>query len=757
MTVTAAPGFASQPVSWPPQSWPESSPAFNPPGRPRSFAGLEAEARDGLQRLLADVAPIASLDVILGTGSQGGYVLVYNRSMQNLERPFRAMGTLPAWDRLVNVAPAALSTQVPLHHLLDFEASGGLPPTGPSAGAIAACVRVPEAGEFGFYLRLATLSHPPGQAVLSRIKDLTQSLAWKAAPLVECELGRRRNELVEYVHELMLPALLASSRPRLMDYLSEVLEAIFGFGRIYVGLMQEGEDALKTEVRQGFESALVPFSIPLGDASDGLDRLIDAGRILYAGREAAPLPGLRHWGGQATARRAVLAPLKVGLRPLGLIYADRPRAEDAFVFPEAFQIFVRLAGAAIENLRQRAEVEQRAETDSLTGLYNRAFLDRILEVEIPRVRRYNSPISLLMIDLCDFKKTNDAYGHLFGDLILREAAGLIRSHVREPDIVVRWGGDEFVVLMVNTSSDQARPVRDRIDRAFRERNRAQTDERMIIDISMGLRSADASTIATLLPDADRSMYRHKAERRKRQVLEALLGLPGSRSDAVDFVIANLLANLDKREPFYPDHARRVAYLALFLASSLNLGPTEWRAIALAALLHDLGKASLPAELLQRPGPLNPAEYKAVQRHAILGEEFLQDIPHLEEVRPLIRHHHERYDGLTTGPFPGYPHGLLGQTIPLGARVLKLADSLDAILSARPYRPARSLERALEILSAEAGASFDPELVPLLLQSTEWRAARSAPRAAADLYQRLVRQAEDAEIDFPAVVGAFQPA
>src|SRR6185295_16427227 len=149
-------------------------------------------------------------------------------------------------------------------------------------------------------------------------------------------------------------------------------------------------------------------------------------------------------------------------------------------------------------------------------------LDKILEIEVPRVKRYNTPISLLMIDLVDFKHINDHYGHQFGDFILRETANLLLAAVRRGDVVVRFGGDEFVVLMVNTSQDQAMLVRERVERAFIERNRMQTSDSTAIHISMGLRSAGADDIDGLLHEADMAMYAHKSRQTRRHLLEALI-------------------------------------------------------------------------------------------------------------------------------------------------------------------------------------------------------------------------------------------
>lgn len=335
------------------------------------------------------------------------------------------------------------------------------------------------------------------------------------------------------------------------------------------------------------------------------------------------------------------------------------------------------------------------------------------------MKRYSRPLSLMMVDLCDFKRINDQHGHVFGDLMLRETAQILRNNVREPDIVVRFGGDEFVILLPNTHLDQALIARRRIERAIDERNQNHKDPSSYIALSIGLKTADSANIHRLLEDADQQMYQQKNERTKSRIVEVLLGLPGHSSDLLDNVITSLLTSLKKREPFYGGHSQRVAFLCLVMARDLQLPEMDIRSILLAALLHDVGKVSLPGEILRRPGPLDPAEREAIQAHPSIGEEFFRGLQYMEDARPIIRHHHERWDGLREGNYPAYPDGLRGEDIPLGARILKIADSMDAMLSERPYKSAQSRDEVCAELRRERGRAFDPKLVDLMVNDTPW--------------------------------------
>ena len=553
------------------------------------------------------------------------------------------------------------------------------------------------------------------------LRLLAESVRKAVLRLLRLEELDRQNEQMRRLHEQMHRAMILTERQALLGIFTSVLGRQFRLPRSYIALVQHESGMLRGEVNTGFDHPLRTRAAPVTEGGNRLVAAMLGGEVQVL--EEDPHLHLASFLGDETmldpAERGVLVPLNIGLKHLGIIYADQPRHDGSPLYKPVLEIFARLAAAALENMGLRARAELRAETDPLTGLRNRYFLDRVLELEIPRVRRYNTPLSLLMIDLCDFKRTNDAYGHLFGDYILRETASLIQANVRAHDMVVRYGGDEFVVLMVNTNQDQADLVRGRIERAFIERNRHQRDEKMMISISVGLRSADASSIENLIHDADQAMYVQKARQKRRQLIGALLEDNLERIENTDRVVGSLCNMLWRKAPYYPEHGRRVAHLALKIGVSLGLPEDELETLALAGLLHDIGKGSLPAEILQKPGPLSPAEIEAMRHHPELGEQFFQGLDHLEPVRPMIRSHHERFDSSVEGPFPSYPDALAADWIPLGARILRLAEMADTMLSDRPYRPALGVEVAEREMRAESGKALDPRLVAILLEDPRW--------------------------------------
>jgi HD-GYP domain-containing protein (c-di-GMP phosphodiesterase class II) len=186
--------------------------------------------------------------------------------------------------------------------------------------------------------------------------------------------------------------------------------------------------------------------------------------------------------------------------------------------------------------------------------------------------------------------------------------------------------------------------------------------------------------------------------------------------------------LYKKAPYYSGHGLRMAALVSQLGRRLGLAGDDLETLVLAALLHGIGKVSLPAEILVKPDELSEAEQHAMRNHVQIGEELFEGLDHLEPLRPILRAHHERYDGNRhAATFPSYPDGIAGERIPLGARVLKLAEALDAIVTDRPWRQARPADEAVAILRAESGRSFDPRLVRILLADEEWRLAVEDPQ------------------------------
>lgn len=364
-----------------------------------------------------------------------------------------------------------------------------------------------------------------------------------------------------------------------------------------------------------------------------------------------------------------------------------------------------------------ARLQALATTDPLTGLANHRALVAALEHELARAYRYRHECSILFLDIDHFKALNDSYGHAVGDSVLRDFAKLLEQQIREIDVPGRWGGEEFLVILPETGEQEARLISERARSAVAA-HAFTMGGGMSLTCSIGIATfpGDARERDGLVTCADQAMYAAKKLGRN-QVRSAsdpaTLALSksveqGSREDvALSGIVEALNALVEAHDRYTGQHTRRVAALATRLALALDLDATEARMIGLAGRLHDIGKIGISDAVLQKPERLNEQEYASMQEHTIVGADIISRIPSLRALVPVIRAHHERWDG------SGYPDGLAGTAIPLGARIVAVADAYDAIVTERHYQPARDTSSALNELRRCAGTQFDPAITRAL--------------------------------------------
>ncbi len=344
----------------------------------------------------------------------------------------------------------------------------------------------------------------------------------------------------------------------------------------------------------------------------------------------------------------------------------------------------RMALAFLENQRTLSQSHAEARTDSLTGLRNRRSLLADLEVQLA-LSTPASPRALLLFDLDGFKEYNDAFGHPAGDGLLVRLAARLADAVGTSGHAYRLGGDEFCVL-VSPDRDGIDAIRTSCSAALYERG-----EGFEVTSSFGVVSLpeEADTPTQALQLADRRMYARKGGRRMSA---------GRQSRDV------LLRTLSERRPDLQLRLRDIGELALTVGRELQMGPEALDEVARAAELHDVGKIAVPDAILDKPGSLDPVEWGFMRRHPLIGERILLAAPALRPVARLVRSSHERWDGT------GYPDGLCGDEIPLGARVVAVCDAFDAMTTERPYREPVSEPEALAELRRCAGSQFDPMVV-----------------------------------------------
>jgi diguanylate cyclase (GGDEF)-like protein/putative nucleotidyltransferase with HDIG domain len=327
----------------------------------------------------------------------------------------------------------------------------------------------------------------------------------------------------------------------------------------------------------------------------------------------------------------------------------------------------------------------------------------------------------VMFDLDDFKASNEEFGHVDGDQLLCWLAEHISSSIRDVDTVARYGGDEFVLVLPETSGEAAGLVAERIRQAIEKgalRKTALNAPACTISAGVASVSEDIKTRHALLLSADIALYHAKQEGKNQVAVytpEMNKGYRTSPSrlktllvDESFEAIEALSAAVDAKDSNTQGHSEAVTAYAVALARRLGLSESELENVRAAALLHDIGKIGMPDAILKKPGALEQGEWEVVESHTEVGSHILEKIQQLKAIIPGVRHHHERFDGM------GYPTGLQGAQIPLTARIIALADSFDAMVSDRSYRKAMSKQQAMEEIERCAGTQFDPQLVKLFI-------------------------------------------
>lgn len=326
--------------------------------------------------------------------------------------------------------------------------------------------------------------------------------------------------------------------------------------------------------------------------------------------------------------------------------------------------------------------------DSLTGLYNRRYIEEMM-VRLDAEEHY--PVSVIMADVNGLKITNDVFGHKAGDALLKNVADLMRKCCRETDFIARLGGDEFVILMPETSLESAEVIIQRI-----KDTHIAIEGNLSLSLSLGCAYKDTaeSSIQAAMQKAEEYMYQQK-----------LLDGKSYRNS----IISTLLATLYEKSNETEEHSKRLETYCHEIGRKLQLSSKEMDELSLLALLHDIGKVSINPNILQKPGTLTSIEWEEMKRHPEIGYRIAQATPELAVIADLILSHHERWDG------EGYPRRLKEEEIPFACRILSVVDAFDAMTNDRIYRQAMSPQEALVEIIINAGKQFDPQVANLLIE------------------------------------------
>jgi diguanylate cyclase (GGDEF)-like protein len=486
------------------------------------------------------------------------------------------------------------------------------------------------------------------------------------------------------------------------------------------------------------------------------------------------------------SKSSIALPINYADQLLGVLYVESAEIQE---FSDEEILLLRtladLLAGALHNAQTFQKAQEQAITDGLTGLKTHRFFMEALAAEWKRATRAGRGFSLVLIDLDRFKFVNDFHGHLAGDAVLQRIARVLEQNCRRSDVVSRYGGDEFVVMMPETNLDQALQLAGKLrycienEPLLREKN---------ITGSFGLSAfpLHGSTPQELIQAADSAMYisKHQGGNRvstleqaeaaegkhwKRDVLEAYLGVTlkrlfstgpeayaeiyrrleqfassvkqnpeaahanghGQVVSGLPFAVIEMLTSLalavDGKDHFTQGHSPKVSNYAVALARGLAdahgnalLNEAQIEEIRVGGLLHDVGKVGIPEVILNKGVALSSDEWEVVKTHAALGARIFEPLGAGRDLQLMIRHHHEYFDG------SGYPDRLAGEAIPLGARIIAIADAFDTILSERTYKRARTFDEGLKEIERCAGAQFDPHLVAAFLRVMRLRPLDEAP-------------------------------
>lgn len=332
--------------------------------------------------------------------------------------------------------------------------------------------------------------------------------------------------------------------------------------------------------------------------------------------------------------------------------------------------------------------------DSLTNLYNRSYLEN-------KIQKLNKsdllPVAIIMADLNGLKLVNDTYGHAEGDKLLEKMADILKNSCRNDDLVARWGGDEFVIILPASDCSTVEKIVKRINKKIADQYLEFEDgSKLPLSAALGyeVKKHEFEDILDILDEAENKMYKNKlieSKSIKSNILNTLLKTLSEKSQETSF------------------HSNRMAELAEKIAEEINLSQSEINRLNLAAKLHDIGKTVIPERILNKKGKLTESEWREIKDHPAVGHRILNATEEFSHISDAVLSHHEKWDG------SGYPRGLKGEEIPLLARIIAIVDAYDVMTNNQIYKDKKSKEKALEEIKNNAGSQFDPELSELFIE------------------------------------------
>lgn len=412
-----------------------------------------------------------------------------------------------------------------------------------------------------------------------------------------------------------------------------------------------------------------------------------------------------------------------------LLPGKEKKASYSYLELSFLQTISSIASIALKNASLYERVFREARIDSLTGVYNyRYFIEKVNEEFEANGRNC---LSLLYLDLDDFKLFNQLYGTAEGDAALRDVAALIVRLTGESGTVFRHSGKVFAVLLPGQDAREAKAFASSISTQVARLaiNRDKSTKPLSVSGGICVAPYAASSAKELIENTDLAVYNAKRKgknniaifrphrpsddvsiaERASLIVDKTGHSPSSNYETFSHAVHALTAAIDAKDRYTFNHSENVARYASVLATAAGMSDEQIRIVYEAGLLHDIGKISIPETILSKPGALDDEEFRIMKTHVNSSVEMIRHLPSMDYVIPAAVTHHERWDG------KGYPRGLSGEDIPVSGRCLAIADAFDAMTTTRPYRQAMSLEYAAEQIEAGSGTQFDPALAPIFVK------------------------------------------
>lgn len=390
-----------------------------------------------------------------------------------------------------------------------------------------------------------------------------------------------------------------------------------------------------------------------------------------------------------------------------------------FIFFKIFMIII-IGSISLKQEKQRRELKRLAITDELTGVFNQRHFYNVLDTEIKNSTKNNNSIGLLLVDIDNFRMYNDLYGRHFGDNLLINTASILTKIIGDESKIYRFGGDEFALLIINKDLKSLESIAKDIYASYSKLKTEYFNDGISNNITFSIGLSEypniSDSIETLVSHANMALYQAKnmGEDKVNFYQDIMMQIRENiNSDQQQLVgiFKGLLSTIVAKDKYTFGHCERVSSYAVMIGEAMGLDINTIQTLLHAGLLHDIGKIELPKSILNKIGRLSDEEFEMVRLHPVHSAIILEPLAGIDNnIIDYVKHHHERYDGT------GYPDGLKGEEISLGARILCIADSFDAMVSERPYRKSMSIEQAFRELEKCFGAQFDPKIAGLFIST-----------------------------------------